>query len=325
MAIEEVAVATIVLVHGIAQEQLAAQVLEKDWLPALAGGVAKSGNQRLADRIWRAGSGSDIDVRMAYYGTKFIDDGAQGDGAIDLDTAPLPAEAEQLTEELAEVWLQAAAQSAKSASDRRQAQRELAIIAGDVGRPQGPKGKLGRPALNALARLRWFAPFGMALASRFVWKALTQVSRYLTDDEIRCYAQDQVLQWIDSNTRLVIGHSLGSVVAYEALHRVTDRSQSGLTLMTIGSPLGLKTVVYDRLRPQPPFVPAAVTRWENLAAEDDLVAARLDLKDDFRPAPGSTIKPQTHIVDTGSKPHDITHYLTKPTAGRIVSEALAGL
>jgi hypothetical protein len=63
----------------------------------------------------------------------------------------------------------------------------------------------------------------------------------------------------------------------------------------------------------------------NLAAEDDLVAAHLDLKPYFPPAPRSTVTPHTHIVDTGSKPHDITHYLTKPTAGRIITETLAGL
>ena len=84
-------------------------------------------------------------------------------------------------------------------------------------------------------------------------------------------------------------------------------------------------MIYERLRPQPTHVPAAVTRWENLAAEDDLVAAHLDLAPYFPPAAGSTVTPHTHIVDTGSKPHDITHYLTKPTVGRIITETLAGL
>ena len=313
--------ATIVLVHGIAQEQLAAPVLEATWLPALAGGVANSGNQELADRIWRQGARGDIDVRMAYYGTPFLDPGAQGEADVDLDTEPLPGDVEELTEQLAMTWLHAAAESAKDPSDRRQAQNDLDIITGAVGEAQGPRATLGRPALNALANLRWFAPFGMAGAGRFVWRALTQVVRYLTDEQIRAYAQDQVLHLIGPDTRLVIGHSLGSVVAYEAAHR-TDHH---LTLITLGSPLGLKSVVYERLRPQPPHVPAALNRWENLAAEDDLVAAHLDLAPYFPPAPGSTVTPQTHIVDTGSKPHDITHYLTKPTAGRIITETLAGL
>jgi hypothetical protein len=150
----------------------------------------------------------------------------------------------------------AAAESANDPSDRRQAQKERAVISRDVGQAQGPRADVGRPALTALARLRWFAPFGMAVASRFVWRALTQVSRYLTDDGIRSFAQDQILQWIGPDTRLVIGHSLGSVVAYEAVHRAYDASHlptdQTLTLVTLGSPLGLESVVYDRLRPQPP-------------------------------------------------------------------------
>jgi hypothetical protein len=148
----------------------------------------------------------------------------------------------------------------------------------------------------------------------------------LTDDEIRAYAQDQVLQWIGPDTRLVIGHSLGSVAAYEAVHRAYEKqllNDQTLTLMTLGSPLGLQGIVYNRLRPQPPHVPPAANRWENLAAQDDLVAAKLDLAPYFQPAPGSTVTPVTHIVDTGSKPHDIVHYLTKPTAGTIVTEALS--
>lgn len=320
--------ATIVLVHGIAQEQLGASTLEKTWIPALADGVANAGDQILADRIWRSGS-SEIDIRMAYYGTPFIDPGAQGAADINLDTQPLPYAAEELTEQLAVAWLEAAAKSARDPSDQRQAERELAVIRGHVGEAQGLRSVAGRPALNALANLRWFAPFGMAVASRFVWAALTQVTRYLTDEEIRSYAQGQVLQWIGPDTRLVIGHSLGSVVAYEAVHRAYEAAHlpadHSLTLITLGSPLGLQGVVYDKLRPQPPHVPPAANRWENFAANDDLVAAQLDLTRYFPPAPGSAIHPQNHIVDTGSKPHQIEHYLTKPSVGRVVSETLAGV
>jgi len=319
--------ATIVLVHGIAQEQNGAAVLESTWLPALADGVANHGNQQLADQIWRNGTG-DIDVRMAYYGKPFLDRRAQGDADVDLDTEPLPDDVEELTEQLAMAWLHAAAISADDPVDRLQAQDDLDIINGNVGEEaQGLPPALARPALNALAQLRWFAPFGMAVASRFVWKALTQVTRYLTDDEIRTYAQDQVLHWIGPDTRLVIGHSLGSVVAYEAVHRAYETAlprDHQLTLMTLGSPLGLKNIVYDRLRPKPPGVPPAANRWENLAAEDDLVAAVLDLTHQFQPASNSTIKPCNHIVDNGSQPHDVAHYLTKPTAGRIVTETLTG-
>jgi hypothetical protein len=38
-----------VLVHGTGQEQRPADVLEEEWLPALAGGVRLAGYQEIAD------------------------------------------------------------------------------------------------------------------------------------------------------------------------------------------------------------------------------------------------------------------------------------
>jgi hypothetical protein len=113
-------------------------VLESTWQTALAGGVANSGNQQLADRIWRQGARGDIDVRMAYYGTPFIDPGAQGAPDVDLDTQPLPDDVDELTEQLAMTWLHTAADAAKDPSDRRQAHNDLDIITGTIGQAQGP-------------------------------------------------------------------------------------------------------------------------------------------------------------------------------------------
>jgi pimeloyl-ACP methyl ester carboxylesterase len=158
------------------------------------------------------------------------------------------------------------------------------------------------------------------MAGKFVWRALTQVTRYLTDDEIRAYAQQQVLDAIGDDTRLVVGHSLGSVVAYEALHHANHPT----ALLTLRSPLGLRTVVYDRLRPKPSHVPPTVIRWDNLVDRDDLVAAHLDLAPYFLPATGSTVAPVTApALDNGAKPHDALHYLTKKTTGRIITDALS--
>ena len=65
--------ATIVLVHGIAQEQKSADTLEEEWLPDLAGGVRTAGFPEIADRLYRLRSGPDgIDARMAFYGDLFL-------------------------------------------------------------------------------------------------------------------------------------------------------------------------------------------------------------------------------------------------------------
>ncbi|MFE7746947.1 hypothetical protein [Nocardia sp. NPDC057455] len=303
--------ATIVLVHGIAQEQESADTLEARWLPGLAGGVRNHGAPELADRLWRNGSPGDLSTRMAFYGSRFLVEGAQGTGT-ELDDAQL-----DLMEQLAAEWLATAAAHAGDERDRATARR-LGTPPPPDAVAQGAQARL-RPALNALMRLRWFAPFGFGLAQKFVISALSQVARYFTDDDVREYAQQQVLDQVGPDTRLVIAHSLGSVVAYEALHRTGHP----VTLLTMGSPLGLRSVVYDRLRPQPSTVPKSVTDWHNLVDEDDLVAAHLDLTPFFPPHPGSAVIPVTEQhFDNGASPHDSTGYLVKAVTGGIVAKAL---
>ncbi|MEV6554197.1 hypothetical protein AB0M22_00655 [Nocardia sp. NPDC051756] len=305
--------ATIVLVHGIAQEQAAADTLEAQWLPGLAGGVRNHGDNELADRLWRNGLPGEISTRMAFYGNQFLAEGAQGTAVGDLSDEQL-----ELMEQLAEEWLATAAEFAGDQRDRVTAQR-LSAVPPPEAKAQGAKAAL-RPALNALVRLRWFAPFGVGLAEKFVVRALSQVTRYFTDPAVREYAQQQVLAHIGPETKLVIAHSLGSVVAYEALHRVDQE----VALLTMGSPLGLRTVIYDRLRPQPSTVPKSVASWHNLVDRDDLVAAHLDLVPYFPPFPGADVAPITEEpLDNGASPHDSTNYLTKAITGGIVAKALA--
>jgi hypothetical protein len=72
--------AEVVLVHGIDQQQKSADLLESEWLPALAGGVRTAGFSAVADRIWRKASGPRrIECRMAFFGGLFLAPGQQGD------------------------------------------------------------------------------------------------------------------------------------------------------------------------------------------------------------------------------------------------------
>jgi hypothetical protein len=315
--------AAVVFVHGIAQEQSAEDLQIGTWLPALAGGVRNAGNNELANRIYDNGKPGDLDVRMAFYGNLFSTDTPLPEPITreQLETTPLPEGTDEvLLQEFGQYLLESAATSAKSKADRHIAAGQLDIVSGKAGEAMGPRALL-RPVMNGLSQLRWFTDPVMKVAAPTVWHALTQVTRYLSDDSIRSKAQQRVLDLIDDDTRLVIGHSLGSVVAYESMHN-TDHPAA---LITLGSPLGLKNVVYreGRLQRWPAHVPEAATSWYNFAAEDDLVAARLDIAPYFPPAPGKDVTPVSHIVDTGSKPHDITHYLTKPSCGQAVTYALA--
>ena len=69
-------------------------------------------------------------------------------------------------------------------------------------------------ALRALSRSKFFG----GLALRTLVFDLKQVRRYLTDSGLRAAAQARVTRLIGPDTQVVVGHSLGSVVAYEALH-----------------------------------------------------------------------------------------------------------
>lgn len=68
-------------------------------------------------------------------------------------------------------------------------------------------------ALWALSKSSFFA----GLAERTLIFDLNQVYRYLHDSQVRYAAQARLAEAVNSKSRVLVGHSLGSVVAYEAL------------------------------------------------------------------------------------------------------------
>ncbi|MGW9034161.1 hypothetical protein ACWGQ4_04410 [Streptomyces sp. NPDC055721] len=301
---------SIILVHGIAQEQEAADTLESAWLPALAGGVRNAGHAALADRLWPPAPNGRRLIRMAFYGKTFgvPDQMGPSDG--------IPDEQQETAEEIAYEWLVNAADSS-SRRDAGNAQLELRALEQDMEKAQGIGAVKGR-VIAAIDRLPWLSQAGLSGAGRLN-KTLGQVVRYLTEPDVRAYAIDQVRQCLDDDTRVVIGHSLGSVVAYEA---VRERTSPLPLLITLGSALGLSAV--NRRLLQPPSFPSCLDRWINLADRDDFVAARPDLTavfDTNRP-PGARFD-STYTVDNGSSPHKANFYLSKVTTGQAIAEAMA--
>lgn len=72
------------------------------------------------------------------------------------------------------------------------------------------------------------------------------------------------MQW----AAVVVGHALGSVVAYDVLRRDPRRLALPL-LVTVGSPLGIRAI-RDELRPL--RFPRGVKAWRNAFDERDPVA-----------------------------------------------------
>jgi hypothetical protein len=160
----------------------------------------------------------------------------------------------------------------------------------------------------------------MYVAERFFVTSLAQVTRYLTDESTRAQAREAVLRLVDKETRAIIGHSLGSVVAYECAHLL----QAPLPLLvTLGSPLGLRTIVADRIDPPPSF-PQNVTAWLNVANREDVVAAEPDLRPLFaHDVPAASRFEGVWFNEKGMAPHRAETYLGRVSLGRAVIAATA--
>lgn len=141
---------------------------------------------------------------------------------------------------------------------------------------------------------------------------------------------------------LLIGHSLGSIVAYDTLweisHRVRHRSiwkRAVTCFLTLGSPLGDETVRAHLLgwdRPGRQRFPTNVQRWVNLSARGDLICYDARLGNDFRPMrrlgliPDIEEKANLCTIYRGRdgvwNPHKLYGYLILPEVGRLVADFL---
>ncbi|MFM0003927.1 hypothetical protein PQR57_23240 [Paraburkholderia dipogonis] len=307
--------AEIVLVHGIDQQQQTADSLENIWIPALAGGVRIAGFEDVADLIADQSGARRLKTKMAFYGNLFLKKDQQGDDPGEFSDAEAA-----FAEQLALEWLTNAANRAKDPKTFDSANRELRVVASLLEEEQGT-GSAARTAINSLAKIRWFAPVAMSIAERYVRKSLAQVTRYFLDSAIREAAVGEVIKLIGPETKVVVSHSLGSVVAYEAI----QMSSHGLPLLiTLGSPLGLQTIIYQRLHPQPPTYPVNLKRWVNVADREDFIAAEPNLKGMFgRTVPEGAVFEDDYTVDNGAEPHRSGFYLGKAEVGRAVGQTLS--
>ena len=88
---------------------------------------------------------------------------------------------------------------------------------------------------------------------------------------------------------LLIGHSMGSVIAYDALWQLSRREHKPVFVdlfLTIGSPLGQR-FIQERLlgarEVRERRYPSNIDRWVNIAAVGELTALDRDLNNDFHP------------------------------------------
>jgi WD40 repeat protein len=134
----------------------------------------------------------------------------------------------------------------------------------------------GRVSMPARAAVDWIArKFGLdqRIVRTFVAIFFNEVHTYFANPDRRKAAITDVAHAIEhTQPRAVIGHSLGSVVSYEALW--TQPHPDIDLLLTLGSPLAMPDIVYPQLRAQRgnPARPPGVARWINISDPGDIVA-----------------------------------------------------
>lgn len=88
---------------------------------------------------------------------------------------------------------------------------------------------------------------------------------------------------------LLIGHSMGSVIAYDTLWQLSREQKEGIEIdlfLTLGSPLGQRYIqqrLLDHEAEAGMRYPDNITRWVNIAAVGELTAIDMRLGTDFAP------------------------------------------
>lgn len=154
-------------------------------------------------------------------------------------------------------------------------------------------------------------------------------------DRVRGLLTAQIRQAFAANEKiLLVGHSLGSVISYDALWSLTHEQHAGCGVdlfLTLGSPLGVR-FVQSRLRGHdrsgPDRYPHGINRWTNVASVGDLTALDARLRDDFREMLELGLIREIHDFErriynffhdaNGLNVHRAYGYLVNPVVGRII-------
>jgi pimeloyl-ACP methyl ester carboxylesterase len=293
----------LMFVHGRAQEHKDAGQLKDDWIAALRRGLAKTGRELPID---------EEDVRFPYY----------GDTLHDLVSEAAP-------DEVAEVVVRSAAEGdpaeyafvrsvveesyAKAKASGEVTEAEFEAIVGTDVLERGPLNwKWVHGLLRVIDRAPKLSGAGIAVATKDVY-------HYLTNPGVRDLIETGVRKALRPGVpTVVVGHSLGSVVAYNLLRREgEDAGWQVPRLVTVGAPLAV-TAIRDALRPL--RHPACVGHWFNALDPRDVVALYplVGRRFDIDPA----VENKTDVDNHTRNRHGIDGYLDDPEVARRIVEAL---
>lgn len=289
-------------IHGVGHRFRGGPQLHAEWFPALQSGLDESGGPRLAPE----------DFTALGYGSEFRPEGQRGEFKPSADDLEWEAELQ------VSLWKEAAVLSEENRSANPDPRGEEPTIQGPdfEGRARTPA--IVQRALAQLATTRFFSALG---PQRLLVSSLREVRLFLHYPSIKEKILARLRVAVTPETRVIVAHSLGSLVAYEGL--CANPGWNVHTLVTIGSPLGIRSLVFDELTPLPANnagVWPRVRRWVNVSDRGDIVALTKTLAPLFPPPAGCTMVDE--IVYNGWESHAATRYLSSKEVGRAVRVAL---
>jgi pimeloyl-ACP methyl ester carboxylesterase len=310
----------LVLVHGVGKPRRPAAARER-WISALADGARRAGHSLAAERLL---AGELAEIAFAYYADLFTPAGRQGTDGTELNQREaelLHALLTEITEAQCDVH---AGDSGLATAALRSARAQLGL-----GKSAQGAGDLGRQSINAATTLLGALPWdraGQWAGGRFLAGDLAQVARYLGRDEpdehgrtLDARIRARVRAALGPGPAVVVTHSLGTVVGFEALHEPGGQVP---LFVTLGSPLAMRAVVWPRVRPRPPATPDRVARWLNFWDRDDIIVPRPILESDVAANAAGVLPQSTRTDADGVWTHAAAKYLAQPDVAGPVMEAL---
>lgn len=168
--------------------------------------------------------------------------------------------------------------------------------------------------VRAAARLLDKTPLGFPTISRVTH----DVAVYLANPGIRSRIDKIASDYLNDGPHVVVGHSLGTVVAYNVL----ATNQKPITVprfVTLGSPLGYGAV-RDKIE-WPIEMPRSTASWFNARDPRDIVAGFTLDSQRFPIEPA--IENKSDVRNAPDNPHDIGGYLREKTVATRIWEAVS--
>ncbi len=289
----------LLFIHGRAQEEYTQEELLNGWTAALKMSF-KNAQLEFPD---------DLNLILPYYGKELIIQRDRYKKDIADGVYQMRSPGEQLKEidnyekELVEIMRENANISKKE-------------VAAEVAAEQQDRGPENWWATLAITRL--LDKHLNSVSNGCVKRATDDVVTYLVVPKARKIINDYYFSALTKEPTIIIAHSLGTIVAYDILRSLDPEAFDVRGLITIGSPLGVKTV-QRQLHPPMEYPKSLKGNWVNVFDRRDIVSLNSLNRKNFRVSPEIF----NHEVDNDSdNRHKIKEYLSNMLIAKTISEMM---